>query len=84
MNINRSIDVLLKISHQENEPTVTFAHGESVSQTLLLNGVGGISISHLHEPSEIQQVLYLRKQIDLSAAVAADPLFWDNEKKEMR
>ncbi len=74
----------LKISYQVNNPEITFpSDDKTVSQVLRLNDTD-ITIARLQDPSEIKQILHLRQQIDLTAAVAADPLFWDHEKKEMR
>lgn len=48
---------------------------------LRLNNDAGVTIARLQDSSEIKQVLHLRQQIDLTAAAAADPLFWEHEKK---
>ena len=44
--------------------------------------VDDLSIRCLRRPHEIREVLPLRGQIDLAAAVAADPHFLAREKKE--
>ncbi len=75
----------LKICYPVDNSEITFpSDHQSVSRMLRLNNDAGVTIARLQDSSEIKQVLHLRQQIDLTAAAAADPLFWEHEKKEMR
>lgn len=45
--------------------------------------VAAVRLRHLRTSTEIEDILHLREEIDLSAASVAESNFWANEKKEM-